>query len=140
MDDDRFDALARTLGGPRSRRRVLGWAGGAALAAAGALPAAAGKARCKPARCPVFEKCGKHGCSCHGGPSQAPSSCCGGPPGFISSCATPAVVGFVDPTTCSTVESCPAGSKPCVGTACKVCCPKGTTCKPQGWCQGQATG
>ena len=69
MDAERFDDLARALGGARNRRQLLkalvGSTAGGLLARAGARPAAADTA-CKPAAPAPQSKCTKDGQCCAG--------------------------------------------------------------------------
>jgi hypothetical protein len=139
MDGDAFDRVTRQF--ERSAwRRGLGTLSLAASAALGNrfAPEAAGKRkrrRCRTADCPLFEVCRKGRCSCNGGPSAHPATCCAN--GAGSFCVDLTFPNLTDPFTCAMTGGCQNGDTPCSGTACQVCCPRGTACQPEGWCKGQ---
>ena len=75
--------------------------------------------------CVVNGTCAAGACLCAGRPVRGDGSCClnSSQPG--QSCANPT---FFLADTCAQVTECPPGYTPCVGYACRACCPAGTTC------------
>jgi hypothetical protein len=141
MDDNRFDALARTFASGASRRRALAGLAGALLAA----PAALGidldgvvarrhkkrkkhrkKRHCKPT-CAATKPCGPDGCRGSCGSCQAPETCESGTCQCIPVCEGGTHCG---PDGCGGTCACDAQSF-CLDESCVPCdpaCPAGQRC------------
>ena len=86
-------------------------------------------------RCHFNETCVEGVCACVGQTVPEVEICA---PGFSCdvifsgscACTTLDRATIFDPISGDSVASCPTGSTPCIGPACKACCPPGSACDP----------
>lgn len=90
---------------------------------------------CGGERCPLNEYCAGGICICDpAGSSSAPFTCQQGGGAFCS-VSDPGNLYWNLADTGEFSFVVPAGYFPCVGTDCKIACPDGTTCEPEGFCR-----